>query len=319
MRIDELFEVKNGIASSEVSVMPRKEAGCIPFIRPASTQQRTLAGWVKRDDMELSSIYPAGSLFVSTNGEGSHSYSYVSNFEFVPNSDVSVLIPKNKAMTLQEKIYYARCITLNRLRFSYGRKPKGARLKSVELPDVLPGWVNAFDMSAVLFSKLDYLKNLSSVAQPNAPGKIGVVFVPVSELFEIVYGTNLEMVRMTQCADGINFVSRTFKNNGVTAKVARVAGIEPTGGGVLSVACGGSVLETFAQLEPFYSGRDLFFLRPKEPMCAEELLFYATCIRANKYRYSYGRQANKTLKDIEIPARQSIPSWIYGSLASLLP
>jgi hypothetical protein len=319
MRIDELFEVKNGIASSEVKVLLRKETGCIPFIRPASTQQRTLAGWVKRDDMELSNIYPVGSLFVSTNGEGSHSYSYVSNFEFVPNSDVSVLIPKNKTMTLQEKIYYARCITLNRLRFSYGRKPKGARLKSVELPDVLSEWVSAFDMSTVRFSKLDYLKNLSSVAPPNAPSKISDIIVPVSELFTIVYGTNLEMVRMNQCANGINFVSRTFKNNGVAAKVALVSGIEPACGGVLSVACGGSVLETFVQLEPFYSGRDLFFLKPKEPMCAEELLFYATCIRANKYRYSYGRQANKTLKDIKVPARQSIPSWIYGSLASLLP
>ena len=319
MRLDELFEVKNGIASSEVKVLPRKEGGCIPFIRPASTQQRTLAGWVKRNDLELDNIYPVGSLFVSTNGEGSHTYSYVSNFEFVPNSDVSILIPKNKAMTLHEKIYYARCITLNRCRFSYGRKPKGARLKSVELPDVVPDWVNAFDMSAVQFSKLDYLKNLSTVAPPNAPSKIGEVLVPVSELFEIIYGTNLEMVRMTKCADGINFVSRTFKNNGVTARVARVVGIEPTSGGVLSVACGGSVLETFVQLDQFYSGRDLFFLKPKEPMCAEELLFYATCIRANKYRYSYGRQANKTLKDIAIPARQSIPNWIYGTLTSLLP
>lgn len=31
------------------------------------------------------------------------------------------------------------------------------------------------------------------------------------------------------------------------------------------------------------------------------MLFYAKCISANKYKYNYGRQANKTLKDILIP------------------
>lgn len=35
----------------------------------------------------------------------------------------------------------------------------------------------------------------------------------------------------------------------------------------------------------------------------EELLFYSYCIRKNKYRYNYGRQANKTLKDILIPEK----------------
>jgi Type I restriction modification DNA specificity domain len=32
-----------------------------------------------------------------------------------------------------------------------------------------------------------------------------------------------------------------------------------------------------------------------------EMLFYAKCITVNKYKYNYGRQANKTLKDILIP------------------
>ena len=40
------------------------------------------------------------------------------------------------------------------------------------------------------------------------------------------------------------------------------------------------------------------------------MLFYAKCINFNKYRYSYGRQANKTLKDIELPNK--IPDWVYN-------
>lgn len=35
------------------------------------------------------------------------------------------------------------------------------------------------------------------------------------------------------------------------------------------------------------------------------------CIQKNAYRYSYGRQANKTLKDIMIP--EKVPQWVRES------
>lgn len=38
------------------------------------------------------------------------------------------------------------------------------------------------------------------------------------------------------------------------------------------------------------------------------MLYYCTVIEANKYRYSYGRQANKTLKDISVPSPEQIPT-----------
>lgn len=139
MRLDALFTVKNGVARSTVEIVARED-GALPFIRPASTQPRTIGGWVRKGDVSTDHVYPVGSLYVSTNGEGSHSYAYVSTFEFVPNSDVSVLIPK-RPMTFQELVFYARCITMNRYRFSCGRKPKGERLKSIELPDEAPSWV----------------------------------------------------------------------------------------------------------------------------------------------------------------------------------
>lgn len=34
----------------------------------------------------------------------------------------------------------------------------------------------------------------------------------------------------------------------------------------------------------------------------------------NGYRYSYGRQANKTLKDLAIPEPSDLPSWVPGGL-----
>jgi len=135
--------------------------------------------------------------------------------------------------------------------------------------------------------------------------------IRLQEIFEPVYGVNLELNRLTLDANGINFVSRSGKNNGVSARVRRVPGIEPISAGMLTVAGGGSVLETFVQLEPFYSGRDLYYLQPKANLTLPEKLYYCACIRANKYRYNYGRQANRTLKDLPIPDIDEIPEWVH--------
>lgn len=138
--------------------------------------------------------------------------------------------------------------------------------------------------------------------------------VPLSSLFSVTYGVNLELNKMTPNIDGIPFVGRSERNNGVTARVSQIAGIKPNPAGTLSVAGGGSVLATFLQPEEYYSGRDLFYLTPLVEMSDSVKLYYCACIRANRYRYSYGRQANKTLKSLMLPAIESIPSFVTGGV-----
>ena len=127
----------------------------------------------------------------------------------------------------------------------------------------------------------------------------------VNELFNVKYGVNLELLTCETTTaddvDGVNFVARTSNNNGVVATVKKIEGVTPQAAGTLSCAGGGSVLETFVQVKPYYSGRDLYVLTPKNEMSLAEKLYYCMCIKANAYRYSYGRQANKTLSDIELP------------------
>lgn len=134
--------------------------------------------------------------------------------------------------------------------------------------------------------------------------------VKVSDIFLVTYGVNLELNRLEQDLNGINFVSRTAKNNGVSAKVKLIKGIKPISAGTISVAGGGSVMESFLQTTPYYSGRDLYYLTPKFELSTEEKLFYCTCLRANKFRFNYGRQANRTLADLLIPDKSEIPDWI---------
>lgn len=133
---------------------------------------------------------------------------------------------------------------------------------------------------------------------------------PVKNLFNVVYGVNLELNKMELDPNGINFVSRTAKNNGVSAKVKKIDKIIPIPSGMITVAGGGSVMESFLQPEPFYSGRDLYYLKPKIELSDQEKIYYCVCLRANKYRFNYGRQANRTLKDVLIPSINEIPNWV---------
>ncbi len=129
---------------------------------------------------------------------------------------------------------------------------------------------------------------------------------PLHKLFEVKYGNSLELVNLEQCSkdtpNSINFVSRTEKNNGISAFVVRNEDIRENPANTISVAVGGSVLATFLQPQPYYTGFHILVLTPKINMSQIELLFYCKCISLNKYKYNYGRQANKTLKEIMIPS-----------------
>jgi hypothetical protein len=152
----------------------------------------------------------------------------------------------------------------------------------------------------------------------------------VSDLFDVVSGHAMELNRHVRVSrdEGIAFVSRKMGDNGISAYIAPIPNVEPAGPGELSCALSGNgVLSTFLQEKPFYTGHHVARLIPKAPMCAEQLLYYCMCIKANRYRYSYGRQANRTLRDISIPASNEVPTYVshanlerfdgYGNPASI--
>lgn len=156
----QLFDVENGIASSQVIRSNVKESeNWIPYIRPSYRQETSIDAYVNKKIVPSEKVFPAGTLYVSTDGQGSHTFAYVSTFEFVPNSNVSVLIPKRK-MSLQEKLYYAQCITNNRYKFSYGRKPKGERLKTILIPEFPPQYITEYNIDNVVESFSDVLSKV---------------------------------------------------------------------------------------------------------------------------------------------------------------
>ncbi|MFH1472220.1 MAG: restriction endonuclease subunit S [Nanoarchaeota archaeon] len=136
--------------------------------------------------------------------------------------------------------------------------------------------------------------------------------VKVKDYFDLNYGVNLEFSNMEEDSNGIPFVARTEKNNGIVGKVKLIEGINPNPANTISVSCGGSVMASFLQEEPYYSGFHILYLTPKIKLNERELLYYCMCLKQNAWKYSYGRQANKTLKDLEIPSKEEIPTWAYS-------
>ena len=134
--------------------------------------------------------------------------------------------------------------------------------------------------------------------------------VKLRDIFNLWYGVNLEVVNSAVVENGIPFVSRQSVNNGVVCYVAPIEGVKPNPANTLSIAVSGSVLSTFYHDYEYYSGRDVYVAEPKEPMTKEEMLYYAYIIEQNKYRYNYGRGANRTFKDILVPTKNEMPSYI---------
>lgn len=139
--------------------------------------------------------------------------------------------------------------------------------------------------------------------------------VPLNQLFEIQYGNKFDLNKMElrpKATGGINFVNRSSQNCGISATVAPVAGVVPFEAGSITVSLGGSkLLASFVQPDRFYTGQNVAVLFAREEMTFAERLYVCLCIRHNRFRYTaFGREANRTLRTLPIPAQSEFPKWL---------
>ncbi len=132
----------------------------------------------------------------------------------------------------------------------------------------------------------------------------------LDEIFDVWYGVNLEVVNSEVVEKDIPFVSRQSVNNGIVCHVKRMPNVEPNPANTLSIAVSGSVLSTFYHDYEYYSGRDVYVAKPKLPLTKAEMLYYCSVIEHNKYRYNYGRGANRTFKELLVPSYEEIPDLV---------
>ena len=134
----------------------------------------------------------------------------------------------------------------------------------------------------------------------------------LNEIFSVSYGNKFDHNKMTSCRDGIAFISRSSKNNGIVDFVEKHQNIEPFMSGSVTVTLGGTyLLSAFIQKQPFYTAQNIAVLTPIVELSDAEILFYCTCLGFNRHRYSaFGREANVTLGEIELPDVTDIPSFV---------
>jgi hypothetical protein len=139
--------------------------------------------------------------------------------------------------------------------------------------------------------------------------------VALNELFEVTYGNKLDankLPKMRPSSGGINFVGRSSQNHGVSTTVAPIPGTEPYAAGLITVALGGSkLLSAFVQERAFYTAQNVAVLKPIPEMSFQQKLYMCLAIRHNRFRYSaFGREANRTLRTLDVPDIAELPSWI---------
>lgn len=249
---------------------------------------------------------------ITVNYNGSVGEAFYQHEPFWATDDVNILYAKGWSMNKYNALFVITVIKANRYRFGYGRKWTLKKMKEtiITLPAKKDGTPDFEFME-------DYIKSLHHKKITTAIMNQQVKIIPktwkeyeLQDIFYIKYGINMELVNCevvdNVSEDAVNFVARTSNNNGVVAKVKRIPELEPQPAETITCAGGGSVLSTFIQNRDFYSGRDLYLLIPKFNMSIYSKLFCRTIIEANKYRFSYGRQANKTMPylKIKLPAKQ---------------
>ena len=145
----------------------------------------------------------------------------------------------------------------------------------------------------------------------------------LNEIFDIEYGNQLDLNKCKKCKapEGYNFVNRSSSNCGVSARIKKPAHKEAYPAGCITSAMGGSILSSFVQQEPFFTGQNVKVLIPKQPMSLTEKLYYCSCIEANRFKFStFGREANASFDFLLVPSRNEIPKeYLDIPLATVIP
>lgn len=132
----------------------------------------------------------------------------------------------------------------------------------------------------------------------------------LKNIFKIFYPKTLTFTSMNKSKNEINFVSSKATNNGVVDRVAIPKDVQIYKKGSITVPLKGSVLEASLQTEDFIIAHQTAVLYSSE-LTTQEKIYYICYIKKYKENYNYGRQADRTLKNLLVPEKHEIPNWVY--------
>lgn len=295
MKLKELFEVE--ICKNHISLsFAQENPGRTPYITTTA----------HNNGVECYVDYPAqysgGKITVSKDGDSADAF-----VQFVPfcgNEKVMVLSPK-KELSDKELLFYSLLINKNKYKFGYGRKCSVARLKEIELLDIdeFPEWFGGMKIQPVTtnLTKVEHSLDVTEWKEYR-----------LGQLFDFQKGKRL--VKADMIPGKVNYIAAISNNNGVRERIEAQQVWEAN---CITVNYNGSVGEAFYQGEPFFASDDVNVLYAKNHWTLNKYiaLFMITIIKANRYRFGYGRKWTlEKMKDtiIRLPGkRDGTPDFEY--------
>ena len=131
----------------------------------------------------------------------------------------------------------------------------------------------------------------------------------IGDLFHVKKGKRLTKAKMINGTTP--YLGAIDSNNGVSGYI----GQSPIfSGGAISVNYDGSIGECFYQPDPFWASDAVNVLVPKFEMSVDIALFVIALLRAEKYRFNYGRKWHSSRMEdtaIKLPSKLGNPDWEF--------
>jgi hypothetical protein len=312
-KVSDLFEINNGININKDELRAKKSNDhWIAYVGASGNISSSIVGYLNSVSPKKLKIHNPGEIYVSTNGSYACT-AFVSNFHFITNIDCAALIPK-KHLTVNEKNFYALCITRNRYKFSYGRKPKGKRLADIIIPDLdqIPSWVYTTTIPTFENITESYNESNGVFEERKELRKEEWKEFRLGELFEIEYGSFVS----SNSADGENgntpYITTTANNNGIGKYILKKPNYS---GNSMTLSTDGSIGEIFYQKKSFTASNINAVLIPIHYFNKYVAFFLMPIIKKESFRYGYGRKWSiKKVRDtiIKLPTNpDGSPDWLF--------
>lgn len=316
--IGELFKVKRPVARSQAAYSD----GNVPFVASGNFNN----GVVKYCEPKDNEALDAGNCITVSPLDGSAFYQ-AKDFLGRGGAGSAILLLYSDKLTELTGLFIAAAIRASLTRYSYIDQLNSQIIveEHIKLPadkSGNPDWayMDSFMQNVMNESKacLDNLRQADSDTHALDISGWKKFHLYDETLFDIDMGTKLDRVKMLQSNPDVNFVGRANANNGITARVDSIAGIEPYSAGNMTLSLGGEYLGScFVQPDKFYTSQNVIVLKPKHEMSFPVKQFIATMVfrESRSYYKAFIDELNRHIKtdfSFYLPVdSMGEPDWAY--------
>lgn len=296
--LNKIFDVKYG-NKFDANKMKFVNDGSINFVS-RNSKNNGCVGSVKKYNNTIP--YKANLITVSLGGSFLLS-SFIQPKKFYTAQNIAILIPKT-TMNFKEKLFYCKCISMNRFKYSAFGREANKTLKILKVPKEIPDWINKTK-----------ILNLTQLTKPFSYRTLSLnIFnwkeVKLKKIFDIMGSkTTSKKVLKRKGIGKYPYITTQSKNNGVGG----FYNIYTEKGNILVIDSAVKGHCTY-QSENFTASDHVEKLVPKFEMNVYVAMFLTKLINLEQYRYSYGRKLNQErIKNtvIKLPFKDNKPDWNF--------